>query len=729
MTRWSRTLFFVCAFIYTFGFALAEYLLQKYGVSKSFIALVACSHNFISTLLCAYIFWRFGNGFTKYLWSVGFLLDGVADVGHALTMFVFVAPENPVYGVVRFFYSAFAVLICIAFYKDSEVKANSLERLCIFLVSSFYASILILQVNMPMIEAGRLWYVIAQDISWNITSCFLISLMAIRGLLVRSVSGVLICFCFMFIQFSGVAISFYHVHDAPPALTLFNYSWELGFSMMAVIFLLNCLDGSGLKKLFRSFPYNSIRFQTSGLSISILFVSAIFLLVLASSKGGVGVLDVTVYLMTFLICWMLANVGSLWISRRFSTIRLSIEEENFSATLPVEVQTLLRLYQEKNHLINKGLSALKQQKECVENMFRHIAHDIRSPVAVLKAYVQSPDADDEWKMAAVRSTEKIDRMADDLIDYAKACQLTKKSIPLSRYVKDELFPEIENVAHKGISLRVSVSPEMRAHIDPYKFGRVLVNLMRNACEAISQHAGTGTVLIEAFQAGEQALALRVKDNGRGIPQDDLPRVFDSFFTKGKKNGTGLGLAYCKQVVEAHGGTIEVESEVGKGTTFTIRIPNCIVDDPAALPAMQKTSTQAGAEHCVGGHDEKPAAACERSLNLIIADDDSDMLSDLARKAKAQGATIAYQANAAEQIMADGSIDYTSIQAAIVDFEYKGSCLNGIDLIRHLKSMGVTDVHLCTGHYDDPEVRRQAREAGAATVLKKPLDEDELAKIL
>ena len=120
---------------------------------------------------------------------------------------------------------------------------------------------------------------------------------------------------------------------------------------------------------------------------------------------------------------------------------------------------------------------------------------------------------------------------------------------------------------------------------------------------------------------------------------------------------------------------------------------------------------------------------KKTLNIIIADDDSDMLFLLAQTARACGAKIAYSATAVEDIMKDGSIDYSKINAAIVDYEFKGSEHNGIDLIRYLKSMGVPAVHLCTGFYADKDIRREAKQAGATSILKKPLDDNEIAKIL
>jgi signal transduction histidine kinase len=106
-----------------------------------------------------------------------------------------------------------------------------------------------------------------------------------------------------------------------------------------------------------------------------------------------------------------------------------------------------------------------------------------------------------------------------------------------------------------------------AHVDPVKIRRVLDNLIRNACEAIS---GPGTVTVKADRV-DGNLEIEVSDTGVGIPDDFMPNLFQTFKTT-KKRSLGLGLAYSKKAVEAHGGIITVESKVGKGTKFTVRLP-------------------------------------------------------------------------------------------------------------------------------------------------------------
>jgi len=102
-----------------------------------------------------------------------------------------------------------------------------------------------------------------------------------------------------------------------------------------------------------------------------------------------------------------------------------------------------------------------------------------------------------------------------------------------------------------------------------QLNQVFMNLLINAVQAIP---GDGDVWISTRVEGDEAI-LSIRDNGRGIPPEHLNRIFDPFFTtKDPEEGTGLGLSISRDIIDRHGGTLEVESEVGKGTTFTVRLP-------------------------------------------------------------------------------------------------------------------------------------------------------------
>ncbi|TSA41270.1 MAG: two-component sensor histidine kinase [Betaproteobacteria bacterium] len=121
----------------------------------------------------------------------------------------------------------------------------------------------------------------------------------------------------------------------------------------------------------------------------------------------------------------------------------------------------------------------------------------------------------------------------------------------------------------GIELKLDLQPIPRLLCLPGHLNQVLINLLKNASQAI---AGQGTVTV-ASDVAEGHIRIRVSDDGCGIPADTLRRVFDPFFTtRDVGAGTGLGLTVCRDIVQAHGGRIDVASAVGKGTTFSVYLP-------------------------------------------------------------------------------------------------------------------------------------------------------------
>jgi len=129
----------------------------------------------------------------------------------------------------------------------------------------------------------------------------------------------------------------------------------------------------------------------------------------------------------------------------------------------------------------------------------------------------------------------------------------------------------------GIALRVQVQPGLMVQGDAVQLEQVLLNLLINARQAMLGRGGSLTIKAQGSDDGAE-LKLQVIDTGPGIPEKLQAKIFEPFFTtkgtarKGETKGTGLGLAICKEIVEHHKGRIDVQSEVGKGTTFTIHLP-------------------------------------------------------------------------------------------------------------------------------------------------------------
>ncbi|MBI2553092.1 MAG: histidine kinase, partial [Candidatus Rokubacteria bacterium] len=174
----------------------------------------------------------------------------------------------------------------------------------------------------------------------------------------------------------------------------------------------------------------------------------------------------------------------------------------------------------------------------------------------------------------VSQIDRISGIIRSLLDMVRAQKPEIQPAPVAA-VLDRLLPLVEHAARRRrLTLSVSLPadlPPMQA--DPNQFQQVLLNLLMNALEATSEGGKVQIGAARAQEGGRPGVAVTVSDTGPGIPADLLPRLFEPFFTtKPPGQGTGLGLAICRDIVRDHGGEIRVESSPGRGTAFTVWLP-------------------------------------------------------------------------------------------------------------------------------------------------------------
>lgn len=167
------------------------------------------------------------------------------------------------------------------------------------------------------------------------------------------------------------------------------------------------------------------------------------------------------------------------------------------------------------------------------------------------------------------------KLTTGLLSYVRARDTRREPNSLVRLVKDMLVLIDKDLHVHRIHLDLKIDGDPYASVNPGEVQQVLLNLLVNARQAM-QPGGTLTVTVS--EVPEQGWAeISVQDTGVGIPADKLPNIFTRFFTtktadQQGQGGTGLGLALCKNIMDAHGGRIRVESAVGRGTRFTLKFP-------------------------------------------------------------------------------------------------------------------------------------------------------------
>ena len=243
---------------------------------------------------------------------------------------------------------------------------------------------------------------------------------------------------------------------------------------------------------------------------------------------------------------------------------------------------------------NEMAAALEESEQWRRRMMADIAHELRTPLAVMRGQVEALmdgvfELTSENLSPIYDQTLLLSRLLDDLRDLALAdagqLHLERTEVHLERLIARvvEAFRSIAQ--EKGLEISVEISPDLPTIIaDAQRLEQVLGNLLSNALRytpSPNDGGKPGRILVRAW-AEPQQVAFAVIDNGPGIPQEELSRVFERFYRTDKARsralgGSGLGLAIVKQLVEAHGGSVEVESALGKGSTFTVRLPCALTE--------------------------------------------------------------------------------------------------------------------------------------------------------
>ena len=203
-----------------------------------------------------------------------------------------------------------------------------------------------------------------------------------------------------------------------------------------------------------------------------------------------------------------------------------------------------------------------------------MAHEIRNPLAALCGSVQLLSSADDVKepdarlLAIVtREAERLDALISEFLMYARPATPLTELIGLHQYIEDEFIFLANDPRFINITLQNLVPKTVEAAFDPNQLHQVIINLLQNAADAMPD----GGVIKVDCSSAPATVSIGITDNGFGIPGDDVRHLFEPFWTT-KPAGTGLGLAISYRIIEAHGGTLSVESPPDGGCRFIISLP-------------------------------------------------------------------------------------------------------------------------------------------------------------
>ena len=233
------------------------------------------------------------------------------------------------------------------------------------------------------------------------------------------------------------------------------------------------------------------------------------------------------------------------------------------------------------------ITELKKMDQIRRDFVANVSHELRTPLSILRGYIETlldnpkTSREEFSRILGVmeRHSKRLDLLAEDLLTLAQL-ESANPDLQLGKVDLSTFFGEIirdweKKLANKHLNMIADVAPELPSICaDRARLQEALYNLLDNAVKYSCEH---GEITLQARQRDQQVV-LSVGDNGIGISKEDLPRVFERFYRVDKARtaenirGTGLGLAIVKHIAQLHGGHVEAESELGKGTTIRMVLP-------------------------------------------------------------------------------------------------------------------------------------------------------------
>ncbi|MDM8523956.1 ATP-binding protein [Desulfococcaceae bacterium HSG8] len=260
------------------------------------------------------------------------------------------------------------------------------------------------------------------------------------------------------------------------------------------------------------------------------------------------------------------------------------------------VAFLSSLLAEQERKTKKALLVMEDHVKRVEKMAAigemaaGLAHEIKNPIASLRGSIQllreeanyNPEQDKLMNIA-LREADRLNSLVSDFLLFAKPPVGRLEVFDLGSTLTETLMLfERDATCYGKISVTKEIVPGILIEMDPVHLHQVFWNLLLNAAESIDNG---GSIHVEMFPVKDKYVAIRVTDTGSGMSSEIIKTIFDPFITT-KSRGTGLGLSIVHRIIESYDGRIEVESEIGVGTTFTLKIKRVISNNKSQIPSTK-----------------------------------------------------------------------------------------------------------------------------------------------
>lgn len=388
---------------------------------------------------------------------------------------------------------------------------------------------------------------------------------------------------------------------------------------------------------------------------------------------------------------------------------------------------LTKEYRQRELLVD-ALNAAERANRAKTTFLNNMSHDIRTPMnaiigftALAGAHVDEPELVQDYLAKISTSVQHLLSLINDVLDMSRIesgrVKIEEKEVHLPDVMHDLRTIVNANIVSKNIEFFIDAVDVDNEDIlcDKLRLNQVLLNLLSNAVK-YTKNGGQIIVRIiqkPGFSNGYATYEFHVKDNGIGMSKEFQKHLFEAFTreesaTVSGIQGTGLGMAISKNIVDMMGGTISVESEEGKGTEYTVSIPFKVLGNSAKYEVVPQL----------------------QGVRVLVADDDSDTAISVSRMVQEIGMRSEWTLSGKEAVLRTKVAVEQGDEFGAYIIDWMMPDLNGIETVRRIRKLiGESKPIIILTAYDWADIEQEAREAGVTAFFSRPLFMSELRDVL
>lgn len=373
--------------------------------------------------------------------------------------------------------------------------------------------------------------------------------------------------------------------------------------------------------------------------------------------------------------------------------------------------------QQMNQKLQEALTSAKSANEAKSNFLSNMSHDIRTPMnaivgfsVLLEKDADNPDKVREYTRKITASSHHLLSLINDVLDMSKI-ESGKTSLNVDKFSLPELLEELNIILmpqakakNQSFTIHVQGAPPEQMLGDKLRLNQILINLLSNAIKYTPNNGRIEFTVSEIPSTAHQYVKLRftVKDNGIGMSEEFKKQVFAPFSREvssltNKIQGTGLGMAITKNLVDLMGGIIEVESRLGEGSTFTVELS-------FSLPEQE----------------ESDLWFRQKITRILVADDEEDICLNIKEMMRDTGVDVSFVTEGSAAVDAAVQAHKNGKDFNVILLDWKMPKMDGVETARLIREQVGTDVPiLVLTSYDWSEIETEARRVGINAFMPKP----------